>query len=71
MAGKPADPNKPRKPRVVKPRKNFLLYKASVNDAGQAVIDPASVQFTRDAMDLVTAIQRGDGTQFVEVQLKK
>jgi hypothetical protein len=71
MAGKPRDPNAPKIKRNVKPRKNFLMYKLSQDDTGNPTIKAEDVSFTRDAMDLVLAIQRGDGTKFVEVQLKK
>lgn len=71
MAGKPRDPNAPKVKRTVKPRKNFLLYKLSTNDEGVPGIKAEDVRFTRDAMDLVLAIQSGEGWKFVEVQLKK
>lgn len=71
MAGKPRDPNAPKVKRTVKPRKNFLLYKLSTDENGVPAIKAEDVRFTRDAMDLVTAIQSGEGWKFVEVQLKK
>lgn len=67
---KNTDPNAPKKVRKTPaPRKQFVLYKLGVDDSGQPKLD--SISFTRNPMVLVDALQSGDGTKFMEVQLKK
>lgn len=51
------------------PRKQFAIYKLANDEAGQPVL--ASLEFTRNPMALVEALQRGDGSKFMQVELKK
>jgi hypothetical protein len=51
------------------PRKQFAIYKLGTDEAGQPVL--SSLEFTRNPMALVEALQRGDGSKFMQVELKK
>lgn len=51
------------------PRKQFAIYKLGTDEAGQPVL--SSLEFTRNPMALVEALQKGDGSKFMQVELKK
>jgi hypothetical protein len=47
------------------PRKQFAIYKLAVGADGQPEL--ASLEFTRNPMALVEALQRNDGSKFKQV----